>query len=170
MKNEPLGDITRSDVKDVAANNNTKQLFTEVVPRRKVARLTTRFYTFPPYILFKRRQGTRQFYPTKFIKWVPKPGPTQFYCTYKHRLELFTKWCHWKAVCEGSLWKWPSSTIFKNADPGPFYHFFFYCFLHTRTLITLTFHLHICRDRISPSQIYINTIKIGRGKIRKLAP
>ena len=50
------------------ANNNTKQLFTEVVPRRKVARLTTRFYTFPPYILFKRRQGTRQFYPTKFIK------------------------------------------------------------------------------------------------------
>ena len=68
VKNEPLGDITRSDVKDVAANNNTKQLFTEVVPRRKVARLTTRFYTFPPYILFKRRQGTRQFYPTKFIK------------------------------------------------------------------------------------------------------
>ena len=68
VENEPLGDITRSDVKDVAANNNTKQLFTEVVPRRKVARLTTRFYTFPPYILFKRRQGTRQFYPTKFIK------------------------------------------------------------------------------------------------------
>ena len=68
VENEPLGDITRSDVKDVAANNNTKQFFTEVVPRRKVARLTTRFYTFPPYILFKRRQGTRQFYPTKFIK------------------------------------------------------------------------------------------------------
>ena len=59
--NEPLGDITRSDVKDVAANSNTKQLFTEVVPRGKVARLT-RFYTFPPYILFKRWQGTRQFY------------------------------------------------------------------------------------------------------------
>ena len=67
-KKQPLGDITRSDVKDVAANNNTKQLFTEVVPRRKVVRLTTRFYTFPPYILFKRRQGTRQFYPTKFIE------------------------------------------------------------------------------------------------------
>ena len=47
VENEPLGDITRSDVKDVAANNNTKQLFTEVVPRRKVVRLTTRFYTFP---------------------------------------------------------------------------------------------------------------------------
>ena len=82
VENEPLGDITRSDVKDVAANNNTKQLFTEVVPRRKVARLTTRFFTFPPYILFKRRQGTRQFYPTRFIKWVPKPGPTQFYCAH----------------------------------------------------------------------------------------
>ena len=68
VDNEPLGDIARSDVKDVAENNNTKQLFTEVVPRRKVARLTTRFYTFPPYILLKRRQGTRQFYPTKFIK------------------------------------------------------------------------------------------------------
>jgi len=68
VENEPLGDITRSDVKDVAANNNTEQLFTEVVPRRKVALLTTRFYTFPPYILFKRRHGTRQFYPTKFIK------------------------------------------------------------------------------------------------------
>ena len=87
----------------------------------------------------------------------------------RHRLELFTKWCHWKAVCEGSLWKWPSSTIFKNADPGPFYHYFFYCLLHTRTLITLTFHLHICRDGISPSQIYINTIRISRGKIRKRA-
>ena len=123
------------------ANNNTKQLFTEVVPRRKVARLTTRFYTFSPYILFKRRQVTSQFYPTKFIKWVPKPGPTQFYCTYKHRLELFTKWCHWKAVCEGSLWKWPwpSSTTFKNADPGTFYHYFFYYLLNTRTLIILTF-------------------------------
>ena len=65
-----LRDTTRSDVKDVtvAANNNTKQLFTEVIPRRKVARLTARFYTFPPHILFKRRQGTRQFYPMKFIK------------------------------------------------------------------------------------------------------
>ena len=62
VENEPLGDITLSDVRDVAANNNTKQLFTEVVPRRKVARLTMRFYTFPPYILFKRRQDTRQFY------------------------------------------------------------------------------------------------------------
>ena len=62
---------------------------TEVVLRRKVARLTTRFYTFPPHILFKRRQGTRQFYPTEFIKWVPKPGPTRFYCTYKHRLEHY---------------------------------------------------------------------------------
>ena len=125
VKNEPLGDITRSDVKDVAANNSTRQLFNEVVPRRKVARLIARFYTFPPYILFKRRHGTRQFYPTKFIKWVPKPGPTQFYCTYKHRLELFTKWCHWKAVCGGSLWKWPSSTTFKNADPGTFSSLFF---------------------------------------------
>ena len=128
VENEPLGDITPSDVKDVAANNNTKQLFTEVVPRRKAERLTTRFYTFPPYILFKRRQGTRQFYPTKFIKWVPKPGPTQFYCTYKHGLELFSEWCHWKAVCGGSLWNWPTSTIFKNADPGPFYHYFFIIF------------------------------------------
>ena len=81
VESEPLGDITWSDVKDVAANNNTKQLFTEVIPRRKGARLTTRFYTLPPYVLFKRRQGTRQFYPTKFIKWVPKPGPTQFYCS-----------------------------------------------------------------------------------------
>ena len=165
MENEPLGDITRSDVKDAAANNNTKQLFTVVVPRRKVARLTTRFYTFPPYILFKRRQGTRQFYPTKFIKWVPKPGPTQFYCTYKYRLELFTKYCHWKAVCEhgGQL---PS---LKTLTPDLFIIIFFYCLLHTRTLITLTFHLHICRDRISPSQIYINTIRISRGKIRKRA-
>ena len=47
VENKPLGDVTRSDVKDVVANNNTKQLFTEVVPRRKVVRLTTRFYTFP---------------------------------------------------------------------------------------------------------------------------
>ena len=46
VKNEPLGDITRSDVKDVAANNNTKQLFTEVVPTRKVARLTTSYCSF----------------------------------------------------------------------------------------------------------------------------
>ena len=42
-----------------------------------------------------------------------------------NRLELLSKWCHWKAVCEGSLWKWPTSTIFKNADPGPFYQYFF---------------------------------------------
>ena len=55
----------------------------------------------------------------------------------RHRLELFTKWCHWKAVCEGSLWKWPSSTTFKNADPGPFFHYFFYYLL--KTLIILTF-------------------------------
>ena len=53
MENEPLGDITRSDVKDVAANNNTKQLFTEVVPRGKVARLTTRFIHFHPIYYLK---------------------------------------------------------------------------------------------------------------------
>ena len=135
VENEPLGDITRSDVKDVAANDNTKQLFTDVVPRRKVARLTTRFYTFPPYILLKRRQGTRQFYPTKFIKWVPKPGPTQFYCTYKHRLELFTKWCHWKAVCENGRQVPPLKTL----TPELFHHYFFYYLLNTRTLIILTF-------------------------------
>ena len=41
MANEPLGDITGSDVKDVAANSNTKQLFTEVVPRGKVESGTT---------------------------------------------------------------------------------------------------------------------------------
>ena len=29
VENEPLGDITRSDVKDVVANNNTKQLLTD---------------------------------------------------------------------------------------------------------------------------------------------
>ena len=29
MENEPLRDLTRSDVKDVAVNKNTKQLFTE---------------------------------------------------------------------------------------------------------------------------------------------
>ena len=27
MENEPLGDITRSDVKDMAANNNIKKIF-----------------------------------------------------------------------------------------------------------------------------------------------
>ena len=51
MENEPSGDITRSDVKDVASNNSTKQLFTEMVPRKKEARLTTRFYTFPRVFL-----------------------------------------------------------------------------------------------------------------------
>ena len=43
--------------------------------RRKVARFTTMFKVvsglsatqFPPYILFKRRQGTRQFHLKKFI-------------------------------------------------------------------------------------------------------
>ena len=29
MENEALGNISRSDVKDVAVNNNTKQLLTE---------------------------------------------------------------------------------------------------------------------------------------------
>ena len=139
VENEPLGDITRSDVKDVAANNNTKQLFTEVVPRRKVARLTTRFYTFPPYILFKWRQGTRQFYPTKFIKWVPKPGPTQFYCTYKQRLELYhgnglIEKQSVKAVCENGRQVPPLKTL----TPDLFIIFFNYL-LNTRTLIILTF-------------------------------
>ena len=135
VANEPLGDITGSDVKDVAANSNTKQLFTEVVPRGKVARLTTRFYSFPPYILFKRWQGTRQFYPTKFIKWVPKPGPTQFYCTYKHR--------HQMVSMKSSLWRQSVKTadkytyIFKNAYHGPFYQYFY--LLNTRTLIIVTF-------------------------------
>ena len=44
--------------------------------RRKVARFTTMFKVvsglsatqFPPYILFKRRQGTRQFHLKKFIQ------------------------------------------------------------------------------------------------------
>ena len=44
--------------------------------RRKVARFTTMFQVvsglsatqFPPYILFKRRQGTRQFHLKKFIQ------------------------------------------------------------------------------------------------------
>ena len=137
VDNEPLGDISRSDVKDVAANNNTKQLFTDVVPRRKVARLTTRFYTFPPYILLKRRQGTRQFYPTKFIKWVPKPGPTQFYCAYKHRLVpngVIEKQSV-KAVCENGR-QVPS---LKTLTPDLFIIIFFYYLLHTCTLIILTF-------------------------------
>ena len=90
----------------------------------------------------------------------------------RHRVELFTKWCHWKAVCEGSLWKWPSSTTFKNADPGTFYHFFYYL-LNTRTLIILTFSPALLRDRISPLQIYISQYqnikynkKVGNNKIK----
>ena len=148
-----------------------KQLFTDVVPRRKVARLTTRFYTFPPYILLKRRQGTRQFYPTKFIKWVPKPGPTQFYCTYKYRLELFTKYCHWKAVCEGSLWTWRSITIFKNADPGPFYHYFFLLsFAHSHFDYL---NIFTCTSAVIgyPLPRYILTrLKLAEAKYARLRP
>ena len=97
VENEPLGKSRDRMLRTwprITILRERIALITEVVPRRKVVRLTARFYTFPPYILFKRRRGTRQFYSTKFIKSVPKPGPTQFYCTYKHRLELFSEWCH----------------------------------------------------------------------------
>ena len=54
--------------------NDLKRLTLE--KRRKVARFTTMFKVvsglsatqFPPYILFKRRQGTRQFHLKKFIQ------------------------------------------------------------------------------------------------------
>ena len=53
--------------------------------RRKVARLTMMFKVvaglsaiqLPPYILFKRRQGTRQFHPMKFIQVAAKTNKYQ---------------------------------------------------------------------------------------------
>ena len=70
--------------------------------RRKVTRLTTMSKVVsslsaiqvPPYILFKRRQGIRQFHPKTFIQVDAKKKkkiPTQFYCKYNQRLELVTK-------------------------------------------------------------------------------
>ena len=57
---------------------------------------------FPPYILFKRRQGTRQFHPKKFIQVGAKTNRyQQFSCTYNQRLELLTKQRHWKTVSRG---------------------------------------------------------------------
>ena len=49
----------------------------------------------PPYILFKRRQGIRQFHPKTFIQVDAKKKKqikTQFYCKYNQRLELVTKY------------------------------------------------------------------------------
>ena len=46
---------------------------------------------FPPYILFKRRQGIRQFHPKTFIQDGAKKKQqisTKFYCKYNQRLEL----------------------------------------------------------------------------------
>ena len=89
----------------------------------------------------------------------------------RHRLELFTKWCHWKAVCEGSLWKWPSSTIFKNADPGPFYHYFFllsFAHLHFDYLNIFT-----CTSAVIgyPLPRYILTrLKLAEAKYTRLRP
>ena len=77
---------------------------------------------FPPYILFKRRQGTRWFHPKKFIQVGANTNKyNQFYCRYNHRLELLTKWCHtWKAVSR-RLSKRPTCAIFKNADAFSFF-------------------------------------------------
>ena len=51
----------------------------------------------PIYYLKGDRARGNSIYPTKFIKWVPKPGPTQFYCTYKHR--------HQMVSTKSSLWR-----------------------------------------------------------------
>ena len=86
----------------------------------------------------------------------------------RHRLELFTKWCHWKAVCENGRQVPPLKTL----TPELFIIFFYYL-LNTRTLIILTFSPALLRDRISPLQIYISQYqnikynkKVGNNKIK----
>ena len=73
VANEPLGDITRSDVKDVAANSNTKQLFTEVSGNERESGKwhdsQQGFIHFHPiYYLKGDRARGNSIYPTKFIK------------------------------------------------------------------------------------------------------
>ena len=74
---------------------------------------------------------------------------------------------------KSSLWKWPTNTIFKNADPGPFYQYLF--ILSTEHLHFDYLNIFTCASAVIGYPlsryiyIYINTIRISRGKIRKRA-
>ena len=122
MENEPQGDISPSDVKDLAANNNTKQLCTVPKWYREGKQQDSQrgFIHFHPIYYLK---GDRAL-GNSILRNSSSGYQNQEQHSFKARSN--TDWNSSQMVSlKSSLWKWPSSTIFKNDDPGPFYHYFF---------------------------------------------
>ena len=96
--------------------------------RRKVTRLTMMFKMISGlraiqpgrYILFKRRRGTGQFHPEKFIQVSAKTNK----CQHSFIARTIRDWnCLPNCVIESSQWrfsKWPSCASFKTMNPEHF--------------------------------------------------
>ena len=96
---------------------------------------------FPPYISNKRRQGTRQFHPKKFVQVSAKTNKHQHSCIAR----TIKEWSSLPESLKSSQWKLSnrlSDAMFKKKTlcPKLFYHYLFiYLFIYLALAPCLVF-------------------------------